>query len=106
MPGETYLSFLSSILTFLSRNPKEMVVVELKKDGFVLSEDKFDKEGEPVANSMVPTVEAFAEAGKKPYRRIGSASELDSKIGSLIETNKRLFIIDRVRKYTIGAWEC
>ena len=110
VPGETYLSFLSAILAFLSRNPKEIAVVELKKDGFVLAEDKHDKVGKLVANSMVPTVEALAEVLQQARKETGNhdvqvaeAKELDSPIGRLIEANKRLFIVDRVSYYLVSA---
>lgn len=113
VPGETYLSFLISILSFLARNPKEIVVVELKKDGFVLMEDKFDKDGKLVANSMIPTPEVLAEALRKAREETGvmdvqlaGAKDLDASIGELIESNKRLFIIDRVSSPVYCTLRC
>ena len=103
VPGEEYISFLTSILRFLAKNAHEVVLVELKKDGFVLPEDKFDKQGKKVAISMIPSVQelracldqAYVAAGR-PDIRAGCAGDLDASIGSLIERQTRLIIVDRV----------
>lgn len=104
VPGEKYVTFLANILSFLDRNPKEIVFVELKKDGFILPEDKYDKEGgKLVAVSMVPTPEELVDCLSKARAiiqrdnvQVATAKDLDSPIGELIERNLRLFIVDRI----------
>lgn len=108
VPGEEYVSFLTSILRFLAKNRCEIVLVELKKDGFVLPEDKFDKEGKRVAISMIPSVQelqacldqACVAAGGSDIR-VGGAGDLDTSVGQLIERQTRLIIVDRVRRVEV-----
>ncbi|SDA03124.1 BZ3500_MvSof-1268-A1-R1_Chr11-1g03316 [Microbotryum saponariae] len=112
VPGESYKQFLLDILNFLATHPKEIVVVELKDDGFLIKKDKYRKE-ELVVYSMVPSEEelaavleqARAEAKSDLGREIvlGGPNDLDATIGSLLEQKKRLIMIDRV--HHAESWE-
>ncbi|GAA5932339.1 hypothetical protein JCM1841_000853 [Sporobolomyces salmonicolor] len=64
VPGVGYEIFLIDILAFLSDNTSEIVVVELKSDGFPFTTDLCDESDSPkrTAISMVPTVDALAAA--------------------------------------------
>ncbi|KAK4048970.1 hypothetical protein OIO90_005605 [Microbotryomycetes sp. JL221] len=105
VPGCSYQEFLTSILDFLATRPKEIVVVELKDDGFAVKSDR-SHEGKVVVYSMVPTEEELVQdlesarqattaAGAKDVV-LGSASDMTRPIGDLIKENKRLLLIDRV----------
>ena len=107
VPGVDYVSFLADCFTFLGEHEREVVVVELKDDGFVVKEDKLRANGEVAVCTMVPTVEeleaAMAQAREVTTDagrgvKLGGAAELDAPIGSLLESNKRLIIIDRVHE--------
>ncbi|KAM0752878.1 PLC-like phosphodiesterase [Meredithblackwellia eburnea MCA 4105] len=104
VPGCTYLQFLTDIFNFLGDHTSEIVVVELKSDGFVVREDKV-RNGEVVVYSMIPNEEELAGVMEEARQAtsdggravvIASAQDLDRPIGELIESNKRLIIIDRV----------
>ncbi|KAK4699903.1 hypothetical protein P7C70_g6353, partial [Phenoliferia sp. Uapishka_3] len=106
VPGCTYLTFINEILNFLGSHPSEIVFVEIKSDGFLVHEDKLHN-GEVVVYSMIPTeselAEVFQEARKATSdegRRveIGSAVDLDKSIGEIIDSRKRLVIVDRVHE--------
>ncbi|GAA5894932.1 hypothetical protein JCM5296_000920 [Sporobolomyces johnsonii] len=109
VPGVGYEIFLIDILAFLSDNTSEIVVVELKSDGFPFTTDLYDESDPPklTAISMVPTVEALAAAlhnakSSSPLAareiEVGSAQDLSVPIGELLRRNRRLIIIDRVHE--------
>ncbi|GAA5866090.1 hypothetical protein JCM1840_003403 [Sporobolomyces johnsonii] len=109
VPGVGYEIFLIDILAFLSDNTSEIVVVELKSDGFPFTTDLYDESDPPklTAISMVPTVEALAAAlhnakSSSPLAareiEVGSAQDLGAPIGELLRNNRRLIIIDRVHE--------
>ncbi|KAM0791848.1 hypothetical protein ACM66B_004105 [Microbotryomycetes sp. NB124-2] len=105
VPGCTYESFLTSVLNFLATHPKEIVVVELKDDGFAIKSDRYH-EDKLVVYTMVPTEEELAqdmqrarEATTAPGARdivVGDASDMAKSIGEIIGSNRRLLLIDRV----------
>ncbi|KAI5475561.1 hypothetical protein MNV49_001157 [Pseudohyphozyma bogoriensis] len=104
VPGCLYVVFLADVLNFLSSHPKEIVVVELKSDGFVVREDKV-RNGQVAVYSMIPSEEELAQVLEEARQNtddggrsvvIGGAQDLDSPIGTLIEQNKRFIIIGKV----------
>lgn len=107
VPGVSYISFLVSILNFLGSNPQELVMVELKSSGFVITKNKYSKihPEEIVVYSMIPSIEEFEEClvqaraacSTEEGRNvgIGGVEDLDSPIGDLIESNKRFIMIDK-----------
>lgn len=106
-----YSTFLTDILNFLAANPREIVVVELKSDGFVVKADK-ERNGKVVVYTMVPTVaeldEVWEEARKAAEQdsardivRAGPG-DLGRPIGELINERKRLILIDQI--HDPGCW--
>ncbi|GAA5991978.1 hypothetical protein JCM11641_005333 [Rhodosporidiobolus odoratus] len=119
VPGVGYEMFLMDVLGFLAKNEREIVVVELKDDGFPFRSDIFPDAPspsssepplpplKPVAISMVPSSsELFAalSAAKASSSlaarevQVGSAKDLQRSIGELLEKNQRLIIIDRIHE--------
>ncbi|GAA6017840.1 hypothetical protein JCM10207_003471 [Rhodosporidiobolus poonsookiae] len=111
VPGVSYEFFLIDVLAFLADNPGEIVVVELKDDGFPFRTDTFDPSSptplKPTAISMVPTVPelAAALAGAKASSplaareiNVGGAADLRRTVGELLRENRRLVIVDRVHE--------
>lgn len=117
VPGCTYLSFLLSILNFLADHPWEIVVVELKSDGFVVKEDKYrdndgDGKAELVVYSMIPSLaeleemweEARSLAEKEEARHVlrGGPEDMGRPIGELLDEKRRVIFIDQV--HAPGSW--
>lgn len=110
VPGCLYLDFLTSILTFLALHPSEIVVVELKDDGFVVKADRINAEGVTTVLSMVPTEDELEKVWEEAREKVkettrgtqevvrGGAKDLDRNIGELIEEGKRLILIDRIHR--------
>lgn len=111
VPGCTYLTFLLDILNFLSTHPSEIVVVELKSDGFIVREDKLH-EGKVAVYSMIPAPaeldEVWEEARKlaeaDSAREIvrGGPEDMSRPIGELIKERKRVILVDQVHQP--GCW--
>ncbi|KAK4046946.1 hypothetical protein OIV83_005737 [Microbotryomycetes sp. JL201] len=105
VPGCTYESFLTSILEFLATHPREIVVIELKDDGFAIKSNR-EKDGQVVVYTMVPTEEELSQdmerarlAAKASGAQdivIGDASDMAKPIGEILKANRRLLLIDRV----------
>ncbi|ORY50675.1 PLC-like phosphodiesterase, partial [Leucosporidium creatinivorum] len=111
VPGCTYLTFLLDILNFLATRPSEIVVVELKSDGFVIREDKL-REGKLVVYSMIPSPaeldEVWEEARNlaelESAREIvrGGPEDMSRSIGELIKEKRRIIVVDQVHQP--GCW--
>ena len=105
VPGQGYIEFLTQILAFLVEHTREVVVVELKSDGFVLTKPT-EREGEVTALSMIPTTDELAECLTKAREqvsgsdavKIGRALDMDKPIGELLDSGARLVLIDRVHE--------
>ena len=111
VPGVTYLEFLRSILDFLAAHPKEIVVVELKSDGFVVREDK-KRDGKVVVYSMIPSPAELDEVWEEARRlaELDSAREIlragpmdmGRNIADLLNERKRMIVIDQIHQP--GCW--
>lgn len=111
VPGCTYEDFLTQIFDFLATHPSEIVVVELKDDGFVIREDRF-REDKLVVHNMVPSVEELEkemqharDAAKEPGAKeivVAGPADMNKTIGQLIQEKRRLILIDRV--HNPEAW--
>lgn len=116
VPGITYISFLTSILNFLSLHPNEIVFVELKSSGFIITKDKYSKTNpaEISVYSMIPSAEDYAlclEEARKACETdggrsiaIGGVGDLDREIGELIKEGKRLILTDKCHEGEKG-WQ-
>ncbi|MEL7250741.1 MAG: hypothetical protein AAFO03_20095 [Bacteroidota bacterium] len=89
IPGETYRSFLAGIFEFLNKNEKEIVIIELSSSGFL--SNLVDR---PTPGELQHMLNSVAQYG------IGVVDEsgLDEPVESLIDQNKRVIILDRVRQ--------
>lgn len=111
VPGCTYLTFLLDILNFLSTHPSEIVVVELKSDGFVVREDKY-RDGKLVVYSMIPSPAELDEVWEEARNLVelesareiarGGPEDMSRPIGELIIEKKRLIMIDQIHRP--GCW--
>ncbi|GAA5891838.1 hypothetical protein JCM6882_007378 [Rhodosporidiobolus microsporus] len=115
VPGVSYEMFLLDVLAFLAENEEEIVVVELKDDGFPFKTDIYPTPSSPPANpaapvkpvtiSMVPSLSDLADTLKRARSsstlkardiQVGGAADLVRTIGELLEENRRLIIINRM----------
>lgn len=102
--GCKYVDFLTHVLDFLATHPSEIVFVELKSDGFVVRSDKLH-DGKVIVLSMIPSEKELANCLEEARKAtndagraivLGSAHDLDSSIGSLISSQKRLLVVDKI----------
>ena len=105
VPGQAYIDFLTQILAFLVEHSREVVVVELKSDGFVLPKPT-ERDGKVTALGMIPTPDELAAClatarehvtGSESIQ-IGRALDMDKPIGDLLDSGARLILIDRVHE--------
>ncbi|EGG08428.1 uncharacterized protein MELLADRAFT_84590 [Melampsora larici-populina 98AG31] len=116
VPGYEYESALIETFKFLALHPKEIVVFELKSDGFIARKTTWRKDSIPVP-SMIPTrqalslavEEARAEATllepKVKRIKVGGPSDLDRPIGKLLTEGVRLIIIHRMGEEPEQGWD-
>ncbi|KAI8454583.1 PLC-like phosphodiesterase, partial [Phakopsora pachyrhizi] len=116
VPGYEYVSALVETLCFLADHPSEIVIYELKSDGFVARKTTWRKDSIPF-HSMIPTKAALNAAldearliAKNVDLRtddiiIGNQSDLDRTIGDLLEQNSRLMIINRMGDEPELGWD-
>ncbi|GAA6039540.1 hypothetical protein JCM8097_008378 [Rhodosporidiobolus ruineniae] len=124
VPGVSYVMFLVDVLAFLAENEGEVVVVELKDDGFPFRNDVYPDPPSPssfasspspspvpLVLSMTPTTAhlsaalSAARASSTLAAReitIGSARDLKKTVGELLQSNTRLIIVDRVHEEERG----
>lgn len=107
VPGYEYVKALEETLSFLVFHPKEIVVFELKSDGFISRKTTWRKDSVPF-HSMIPTKAALAAAIEEARSKlesslpqvhsiqVGGPNDLDRRIGDLLDDQVRLIIIHRM----------
>ncbi|KAH9811451.1 PLC-like phosphodiesterase [Melampsora americana] len=116
VPGYEYQSALTETFKFLALHPKEIVVYELKSDGFISQKTTWRKDSIPVP-SMIPTRQALSLAVEEARAEatllepsvkqinVGGPSDLDRPIGTLLTEGIRLIIIHRMGEEPEQGWD-
>ncbi|KAG0141502.1 hypothetical protein CROQUDRAFT_725610 [Cronartium quercuum f. sp. fusiforme G11] len=116
VPGYGYVAALAETFIFLAQHPKEIAVFELKSDGFVTQTTTWAKDGTPIF-SMIPTRQALSSAVEEARAdaidaepgaeliKVGGPSDLDKRIGTLLEEGLRLIIIYRMGEEPEQGWD-
>ncbi|PLW23812.1 hypothetical protein PCASD_10652 [Puccinia coronata f. sp. avenae] len=116
VPGYDYVKALEETLSFLVSHPKEIVVFELKSDGFISRKTTWRKDSIPF-HSMIPTKAALASAIEEAREnvavqfpqvheiRVGGPADLDRTIGQLLADHVRFIIIHRMGQPPEHGWD-
>ncbi|OAV87089.1 hypothetical protein PTTG_02317 [Puccinia triticina 1-1 BBBD Race 1] len=116
VPGYEYVKALEETFSFLVSHPKEIVVFELKSDGFISSKTTWRKDSIPF-HSMIPTKAALASALDEAKQnlqaelpqvhaiRVGGPADLDRPIGDLLKEQVRFIIIHRMGQPPEQGWD-
>ncbi|KAA1129525.1 hypothetical protein PGTUg99_026073 [Puccinia graminis f. sp. tritici] len=116
VPGYEYVKALEETFSFLVSHPKEIVVFELKSDGFISRKTTWRKDSIPF-HSMIPTKAALASAldearqnleGQLPQVheiQVGGPADLDRPIGELLKDQVRFIIIHRMGQTPEQGWD-
>ncbi|MBW0466590.1 hypothetical protein O181_006305 [Austropuccinia psidii MF-1] len=116
VPGEKYVTALEDTFIFLATHPREIVVFELKSDGFIAKKTTPRKDS-TLFYSMIPNREALAAAMDEARSnvacqhpdinsiKVGGAADLDRKIGDLIDDGTRFLVINRMGARPDSGWE-
>jgi hypothetical protein len=94
IPGHTFNSFLTDILTWLNGNPSEIVVVNLQTAGFL------DVIAIPTVSQLQTALESAQIQTGTQFIQIGSAEDLQKTYGELVSKNKRLFFLNTSPEFT------
>ncbi|POW21093.1 hypothetical protein PSHT_02857 [Puccinia striiformis] len=116
VPGYEYIKALEETFSFLVEHPREIVVFELKSDGFIARKTTWRKDSVPF-HSMIPTKAALQSSIDKARKslekqlpevhriEIGGPSDLDRPIGDLLHENIRFIIIHRMGDVPEQGWD-
>jgi hypothetical protein len=96
--GESYDTFLDSVVQFLNANPKEIVVVNVKTDG--------------MKPQMIPSNEVLQGKIDDALKRNGASSSLlggardfDASYGALVRAGRRMLVTGLVAGNTLDSYE-